>query len=86
MSGTRINEEQIVVALRQVPTEQWPKVLRYLESLRVGTTSQISAAPIRTATDLAGSDLIGIWSERSELPTSQEFARELRQRAEHRQG
>ena len=40
--------------------------------------------PVVTGKDLAGSDLIGIWADRTDIGDSREYARRLRQQAEHR--
>jgi hypothetical protein len=42
--------------------------------------------PVLSGADLAGSELIGIWADRTDIVDSQEFARQLRLQAEHRQG
>lgn len=39
-----------------------------------------------TASDLLQSGLVGIWADREEISDSLEFARQLRQTAEHRRG
>jgi hypothetical protein len=55
-------------------------VLRFLEALKD------DAPAIRTGADLMQSELVGLWADRADLGTSQEFARGLRQQAETRQG
>lgn len=40
-----VNEETILQALRQVPTERWPDVLHYLNSLQPGTAAGAETAP-----------------------------------------
>lgn len=75
-----VQEQAILEALRQVPGDRWEEVLRYLKSL------QAEPEPIRTGADLARSDLVGLWSSRTDLGDSQEFARGLRRQAELRGG
>ncbi len=75
-----VSEQSILDAFRQVPEERWGEVLRFLDSLS-------EAAPaICTGTDLTKSGCVGLWSDRDDLGTSQEFARRLRQQAEARRG
>ncbi len=73
-------EQAIIDALRQVPVERWDEVLRFLEALKQ------EAPPIRTAADLAKSELFGLWADRDDIGDSREFARRLRREAESRQG
>lgn len=79
MSAT-ICEESILNAVRQVPTERWPEILHFLAGLQEG------AAPIHTAAELSQSDMVGLWGDRNDLGDSRDFARQLRQQAETRQG
>jgi hypothetical protein len=75
-----VSEETILDALRQVPEDRWDEVLRFLLDLK-------GAPPaIRTVSDLARSELVGLWAHRDDLGDSREFARRLRQQAETRQG
>ncbi|MBM4040143.1 MAG: hypothetical protein FJ290_16685 [Planctomycetes bacterium] len=39
-----------------------------------------------TARELLNSGLVGIWKDRQDIPDSQTFARELRERAQRRRG
>jgi len=73
-----ISEQTIVDALRQAPVERWGEVLAFLQTLQGETPA------IRTAADLANSELIGLWAARDDIGNSQEFARSLRREAETR--
>ncbi|MEW6717218.1 MAG: hypothetical protein AB1345_06935 [Chloroflexota bacterium] len=42
------------------------------------------ATPVKTASDLLSSGLVGLWADRQDLGDSLGFARHLRQTAEHR--
>lgn len=77
----QVNEQSIINALHDVPPERWGDVLRYLASLK---EPEGHPRPIVTEADLAGSDLIGLWSDRTDLGDSRAFARRLRDQASHR--
>ena len=85
MSQKGISEQQIMDALRHVPSERWPDVLAFLAGLE-STSSDTSGIPIRTAADLANSELVGMWSGRTDLGNTEEFTRNLREQASRRQG
>lgn len=78
--STAVNEQAILDALRQVPEGRWPEVLHFLESI------QPLEPPIRTAAELAESDLVGLWADRDDLGPTEEFAARLRREAEDRRG
>jgi hypothetical protein len=84
MESNGITEENVLHALRRVPSERWPEVLQYLSSLEhfEGTRSM---PPVRNALDLAHSELVGIWTNRTDIGGSQDYAHHLRQQAENRQ-
>lgn len=85
MVSSRVTSEQILNAVQQVPVERWGELLRAIESLQpTDEASEATKSPIRAGIDLAGSDLIGIWGDRTDLGDSQQFARGLRQQAEQR--
>lgn len=55
-------------------------------SLTVSPQGQTApAAKTMTAADLLNSGLVGLWERRSDIGDSAEFARRLRQQAEHRE-
>jgi hypothetical protein len=74
-----IDEQVILDSLRQVPAERWGEMLRFISELG-------GSPPIRTASDLSGSELVGSWADRDDLGNGREFAQRLRSQAETRQG
>ncbi len=78
-----IHEQQIVETLRQVPAERWGEVLHFLETLRAAPSSK-AEKPIRTASDLANSGLVGFWADRTDIGDNHTLARRLRRQAEQR--
>lgn len=86
MSTSILEERQILEALRRVPSDRWPDVLRYITSLLGTARGEAGAPPICTAADLANSDLVGLWADRTDIIDGQTFARQLRQQAEQRRG
>lgn len=85
MSARTVNEQEIVNALHQVPIERWPEVLQVLEAFKQRPERSSGLRPILKGTDLIDSDLIGIWTDRTDITDSREFARQLRERASHRE-
>jgi hypothetical protein len=85
MSAGVVSEKQIVEALHKVPQERWPTVLACVSALQ-GTADEDDGSPIRTAADLLASGLVGIWADRTDIGDSREFARKLRDDAQHRRG
>lgn len=82
LSPIPIREEDLLAALRGVPSERWPEVLRYLTSLQPVSPQ----TPIRTAEEVAASPIVGLWKDRTDIGSSEEFARALRREAELRSG
>jgi hypothetical protein len=85
MATQTVCERAILEELHQVPEERWGEVLSFLRSLQPAREPPTADRPIRSGADLARSDLIGIWADRTDIKDSREFARQLRYRAEHRQ-
>jgi hypothetical protein len=82
-----VSEEQILEALRLLPPDRWGEVLELIDFLRHPEGEGMALpTPIRTGHDLAQSQLVGIWADRSDLGPTQTFARQLRERAERRGG
>ncbi len=83
------SEQTIIDALQQLPPDRWDAVLTFIESLRPAQVPS-RGAPINTqpmtAADLLESDLVGIWSERSDIGDSRDFARRLREQAQTQSG
>ena len=84
MPRKTIDENMILDELRQVPDERWRDVLFFIRSLHPPQEPSAAERPIVSGADLAGSDLIGIWADRTDIVDSLEFARKLRHQAEHR--
>lgn len=64
------------------------RVIVYSEELPEADSAVVASFEKRplTASDLLHSGLVGIWADREEISDSLEFARQLRQTAEHRRG
>jgi hypothetical protein len=82
MSTGDVTTQEILNAIQLVPTERWGDVLQAIESLQ--PQSAASAPSVQTGADLRGSDLIGIWADRTDLGNAREFARRLRHDAQQR--
>lgn len=79
-----IEESQVLNALRALQQEQWPAVLDFIGYLRYRSEAAPSAAAHLTAIDLAQSDVVGLWADRTDITDSLDFARQLRSKAQHR--
>jgi hypothetical protein len=86
MHPSTIDEQAILKELHQIPEERWGEVLTFLRSVKSGRQPPTADHPVFSGRDLAGSHLIGVWADRTEIKDSQEFARQLRHQAEHRRG
>jgi len=84
MESNGITEENVLDALRRVPSGRWPEVLQFLSSLEDFERTR-SVPSLLNARDLAHSELVGIWRNRIDIGNSQEYAQRLRQQAENRQ-
>lgn len=87
---TTVTDEDVLAALRQLESSRWEEVLDFTGYLRQRTTPAVAAEDLAdhdqtlTGRRLAASSLVGIWSDRTDLPDSPEYARQLRRQAEHR--
>ncbi len=88
---TAIREEQVLTALRELESSRWEEVLDFIGYLRhrgrpdsTAEAAKRSQGQPLTARDLAASELVGLWADRTDLPDSPEYARQLRRQAEHR--
>jgi hypothetical protein len=79
-----VGEQEILDALHRVPRERWGDVLRFLDSLKAAEAVEPPSRRVLTGKDLAESDLIGIWADRTDIGDSREFARRLREQAQRR--
>jgi hypothetical protein len=84
MATANISQQQILDAVKDVPPERWPEILAAIKTLRAPVTTD-RKNPVHTGIDLRGSELIGIWSDRSDLGDGHQFARHLRHQSEQRQ-
>ncbi len=71
-------------------TTRWEEVLDFIDYLRqrgkllVKPEDKRAQGKTLTARDLAASGSVGIWADRTDLPDSPEYARQLRRQAEQR--
>ena len=77
-------EQQILDALHELSPHLWPDVLDFMAFLQYRESrEQTQLQPQKlTAGDLLQSELVGLWSDRTDIEDSVEFARQLRQQAE----
>ena len=81
-------EQQILDALHELAPHFWPEVLDFMAFLQYRESrerTQLQPQKL-TARDLLQSDLVGLWSDRTDIEDSVEFARQLRRQAEHQRG
>jgi len=86
MSIATITEQAIVEELHQVPEARWGEVLTFIRSLHGLQQEFTPEKRIMSGADLLGSELIGMWADRTDITDNHEFARQLRSKAEHRRG
>jgi hypothetical protein len=80
-----VTTDQILNAMQNVPRERWSDALRAIEHLQDSPTAEATGSSgIRIGADLHDSPLIGIWSDRRDIPDRREFAREMHRQAEQR--
>jgi len=82
MESNGISEENVLKALRRVPPDRWHDVLKYLSTLETLEPGR-SMPAVQNAWDLAHSEMVGIWKDRTDIGSSQEYARQLRHQAEN---
>jgi hypothetical protein len=86
VSSVNITPQQMLDAIQRVPEERWPEVLRTIEKFRTQLLPDSpSPTRIQNGIDLRGSDLIGIWADRTDIGNGHEYARSLRREPELRQ-
>jgi predicted HTH domain antitoxin len=85
--ATTVTEKQILRELQMLERGRWLEVLDFIGYLKHSATlvkrPQAHSREL-TARDLLESGLVGLWADRQDIGDSLEFARQLRQRAEHR--
>jgi hypothetical protein len=84
MSANQVTEKAILEQLHQIPEHRWGEVWTFMQALQPGANTPPAQRPVFSGTDLAGSELIGIWADRTDIADSREFARQLRRQAEQR--
>jgi hypothetical protein len=84
MNGVTVNEDQILSELHHLQKDRWPEVLDFISNLRHRTTGEPQKPETPTALDLAQSDLVGLWADRQDIVNTLDYARRLRDQAEHR--
>lgn len=84
MPQSNVTSEQILDAIQRVPVQRWGEVLHVIEGFQDSRPTASLSSPVQTGTDLRDSELIGIWADRADITNSQEFASEMRRRAEQR--
>jgi hypothetical protein len=80
-----VSEQTILDALHRISQDRWGDVLAFIESLRpVNEPAREPRKRPLTASELLASGLVGIWSDRTDVADSQEFARRLREQSQTR--
>ena len=70
-------------ALRALEFDLWPEVIRYIQFLQEQPEKRASQAALTmSAAELASSEIVGLWQERTDITDSSSFARQLRTDAE----
>jgi len=85
------SEEEVLAALRELESSRWEEVLDFIgylrhrgRSVRATVDAKDTLRSPLTARELAASDLVGLWADRTDLPDSPDYARQLRRQAEKR--
>jgi hypothetical protein len=80
------NEQEIIEALQGLDPNHWSEVRDFILFLRQRAAKERGREHTRqmTASDLLESGLMGLWEHREDIGNSLEFARKLRNEAEHR--
>lgn len=79
-----IREEQMLDELRKLAPDRWSEVLEFIRYLHYKSQrkTEFEKTHKMTAGDLLNSEIVGIWADRTDIPDSLTFARELRKTAE----
>jgi len=85
MSTREVTPNQILAELRGLEPDRWPEVLDFIGYLKSTFRPTEPHQRELTARELLESDLVGLWADRDDIGDSVSFARQLRQKAEHRQ-
>jgi hypothetical protein len=80
-----VSEQTILDALHQVSEDRWSDSLAFIESLPpANEPAPATGTHPLTASELLASGLVGLWSNRTDITDSREFARRLREQAQTR--
>jgi hypothetical protein len=87
MSTKSVTQRQVVEELQGLEPSRWFEVLDFIGFLKEQTVQQrVEPAPQQlTARALLQSGIVGLWADREDIGDSLDFARQLRNQAEHRQ-
>jgi hypothetical protein len=83
MSTVPPDRENFLAILSHIPPEQWQDVLNYVHSLPTPKEGKTSPDQ-KTAAEMAKSEIVGIWADRTDIEDGPSFARKLRAAAEQR--
>lgn len=78
MSRSKVTQDQILEALRELQPDRWPEVLDFIGYLRSISESAALHERELTARELLESGLVGLWADREDINDSLSFARRLR--------
>jgi hypothetical protein len=81
-----VTEEQVLDELQDLDPSRWFEVLDFIGYLKErGSREQVESGTRElTARDLLQSGVVGLWADREDIGSSQDYARRLRREAEHR--
>lgn len=83
MALSSIDEERVLKALHSLDFALWPEVIRYIQLLQDQPQKKEShIAETMSAADLASSEIVGLWQDRTDVADNINFARQLRANAE----
>lgn len=83
MALSSTDEERVLKALRTLDFALWPEVIRYIQRLQEQPQkSESQSAATISAVDLANSEIVGLWQDRTDIIDSTSFARRLRAEVE----
>lgn len=86
MTTESVTQQQVLEELRDLEPNRWFEVLDFIGFLkeRVSREQANSGPRSLTARTLLQSPVVGLWSDREDIDSSLDFARQLRQEAGHR--
>ena len=75
------SQQELMTALSKLPEERWQTVLDFINGLAQSTDE---TRPMMTGQDWLNSGLVGMWADRTDIGSSVEFARKLREQVQTR--